>query len=105
VAETSLDFLEPMCDFVPGQADVFLRELKSELAPDHPLYSVKLHPLGHSGASDDAIFHADNGQIFQVHLTFSRHAEKTPLPRFRAYASVAEGIETVMLPANENHRG
>jgi hypothetical protein len=47
VAETSIDFLEPWWDFAPGQADVFLRELKNELAPDHPLYSVQLHPLGH----------------------------------------------------------
>jgi hypothetical protein len=32
-------FLEPWCDFVPDQADAFRRELKSQLAPDHPLYS------------------------------------------------------------------
>ena len=82
VAKTGIDFLEPRCEFVPGQADAFLRELKCELAPDHPLYSVRLHPLGHSGASDDAIFEAEDDRIFQVHLTFSGRAEKTPLPRF-----------------------
>ncbi|HVW10006.1 MAG TPA: hypothetical protein VHC90_15560 [Bryobacteraceae bacterium] len=105
VAKTGIDFLEPWCEFVPGQADAFLRELKCELAPDHPLYSVQLHPLGHSGASDDAIFEAEDDRIFQVHLTLSGRAEEMPLPRFRVYANVAEWIQTVMLPANEDYRG
>lgn len=105
VAETGIDFLEPWCDFVPGQADAFLRELKNELAPDHPLFSVELHPLGHSGASDDAIFKADDGRIFQVHLTLSRRVENVPLPRFQAFANAAEWIRTVMLPANEDWQG
>jgi hypothetical protein len=74
-------------------------------APDHPLYSVRLHPLGHSGASDDAIFEAEDDRIFQVHLTLSGKTEKTPLPRFRAYVNTAEWIQTVMLPANEDYRG
>jgi len=104
VAKTSIDFLEPWCDFAPGQADAFLRELKSELAPDHPLYSMQVHPLGHSGASDVAVFEADDGRIFQVHLTLSRRPEKVPLPRFRGYANVAEWIQIVMLPANEDYR-
>lgn len=104
VARTGIDFLEPWCEFVSCQADLFLRELKSELAPDHPLHSVQLHPLGHSGASDDAIFEADDGRIFQVHLTFSGRVERTPLPRFRAYANTAEWVQTVMLPANEDYR-
>jgi hypothetical protein len=105
VAKTDIDFLEPWYEFVPDQADSLLRELKSELAPDHPLCSMQLHPLGHSGASDDAIFENDDGRIFQVHLTFSGRAEKTPLPRFRAYANTVEWIQTVMLPANEDYRG
>lgn len=105
VAKTGIDFLEPWCEFVPDQADAFLRELKCELAPDHPLYSVRLHPLGHSGASDDAIFEAEDDRIFQVHLTLSGKTEKTPLPRFQAYVNTAEWIQTVMLPANEDYRG
>jgi len=105
VGKNGIDFLEPWCELVPGQADAFLRELKNELAPDHPLHSVQLHPLGHSGASDDAIFEANDGRIFQVHLTFSGRSEKTPLPRFQAYANTAEWIQRVMLPANEAYRG
>jgi hypothetical protein len=105
VATTGIDFLQPWCEFVSDQADAFLRELKSELAPEHPLYGMRLHPLGHSGASDDVIFEAEDGRIFQVHLTLLGRAEKTPLPRFRAYANTAEWIQTVMLPANEDYRG
>ncbi|MEI9974099.1 MAG: hypothetical protein WDO73_19835 [Ignavibacteriota bacterium] len=56
VAKTGIDFLEPWYEFVPDQANAFLRELKCELAPDHPLYNIQLQPLGHSGASDNAIF-------------------------------------------------
>jgi len=105
VAKTSIQFLDPWCDFVPGQADAFLHELKSELAPGHPLYGLSLVPLGHSGASDDTLFEAGDGRIIQVHLTLSSRAEKIPLPRFRVYANVAEWIRTVMLPANEDYRG
>jgi hypothetical protein len=105
VAKTSIDFLEPWCDFVPGQAEAFLREFKNELAPDHPLYSVELRPLGHSGASDDAIFEAEDGRIIQVHLTWTGKTEKPPWPQFRAYASIAEWIQAVMLPANEDWHG
>jgi hypothetical protein len=105
VAESIIYFQEPWCDFVPGQADAFLRELKNELAPDHPLYSVELHPLGHSGPSDDAIFKADDGRIFQVHLTWTGKTEKAPWPRSRTFASTAEWVETMMRPANEDWRG
>lgn len=105
MAKTGIDFLEPWCQFVPGQADAFLRELKNELAPDHPLHRVQLHPLGHSGPSDDAIFEADDGQIFQVHLTWSGRTENAPRPQFRAYLDSAEWIQRVMLPANEDWRG
>lgn len=105
VAKTGIDFLEPWYEFVPDQANAFLRELKCELAPDHPLYNIQLQPLGHSGASDNAIFQAADGRVFQVHLTFSGRAEKIPLPRIRAYANTAEWIQAVMLPASEDYRG
>jgi len=105
VAQSGIEFLEPWCDFLPGQADAFLLELKSKLARGHRLYGLQLLPFGHSGASDDVLFEAEDSRIFQVHLTLSSQAEKTPLPRFRAYANVAEWTKTVMLPANEDYRG
>lgn len=69
------------------------------------LYGLQLLPLGHSGASDDALVEAEDGRVFQVELTFSRQAEKTPLPRFQGYATAVEWIQTVMLPAHEDYRG
>jgi hypothetical protein len=39
-----LSLLEPWCEFVPGQADAFLREIQVELSPGHPLYGVNVIP-------------------------------------------------------------
>jgi hypothetical protein len=103
VAKTGIDFLEPWCESVAGQADAFLRELKDELATGHPLCGLSLAPLRHSGASDDALFEAEDGRIIEVHLTFSSRGEKIPLPRFRVYANAAEWIRTVMLPSHEDY--
>ena len=41
VAKTSIDFLQPWCGFAPGQGEAFLRELKNELARDHPAHPRK----------------------------------------------------------------
>ena len=64
-----------------------------------------LSDLWHSGAADDALFEAEDGRVFQVHLTLSRRPEQPPLPRTRVYANAAEWIQQVMLPANEEYRG
>ncbi|PYT10897.1 MAG: hypothetical protein DMG59_27845 [Acidobacteria bacterium] len=105
MAQGNIQFLAPWCEFIPGQDDVFLQELKRELSTGHPLYGLKLFPLGHSGAADDALFEAEDGRVFQVHLTLSRRPEQPPLPRTRVYANAAEWIQQVMLPANEEYRG
>jgi hypothetical protein len=101
----NIQFLDPWCEFVPGQSEVFLQELKRELSPGHLLYGLEVFPLGHSGAADDALFEAEDGRVFQVHLTFSRRAALPPLPRTRVYANVDEWVQQVMLPANEEYSG
>ena len=105
VAGSQIQFLEPWYEFLPGQGDVFLEELKRELSPGHLLENLELVPLGHSGAADDAIFEAEDGRVFQVHLTLSRHTEQKPLPRTRVYSSADEWVRQVMLPAYEEYRG
>lgn len=105
VADSRIEFLEPWYDFLPGQGDAFLQELKREVSPGHPLDGLRLVPLGHSGAADDALFEAEDGRVFEVHLTFSRHIEPPPWPRCRAYPNANEWIQQVMLPANEEYRG
>lgn len=99
-----IEFLKPWCDFRPGQGDAFLQELKREISPGHPLDGLALVPLGHSGAADDAIFEAQDGRVFQVHLTFSRRAEQPPLPECEVYSNVDKWVEHVMIPAHEEYR-
>jgi len=105
VAPSKIEFLEPWCDFVPGQGDSFLCELRRELSPGHPLEGLELVPLGHSGAADDALFEVEDGRVFQVHLTLSHHIEQPPLPRCRVYSNADEWIQQAMLPANEEYLG
>lgn len=105
VCVSKIQFLDPWCEFIPGQGEVFLEELKRELSPGHPLYGTELLPLGHSGAADDALFGAEDGRVFQVHLTLSRRAEQPPVPRTRVYVNADEWVQQVMLPANEDYRG
>ena len=104
MARSHIRFLEPWSEFLPGQGEAFLEELNRELSSGHLLEGVGLVPLGHSGAADDAIFEAEDGRIFQVHLTFSCHSERSPLPRTRAYADADDWVRQVMLPANEEYR-
>ena len=105
MAQGNIQFPEPWCEFVSGQGEAFLQELKRELSAGHTLYELKLFALGHSSAADDALFEDEEGRVFQVHLTFSRRAEQPPLPRTRAYANADEWVQQVMLPANEEYRG
>jgi hypothetical protein len=93
-----MEFQEPWCQFVPGQADAFLQELERELSPEHPLHGVKLIPLGHSGAADDALFEMGDGRLVQVHLTFSARTEQPALPFYRIYANADDWVRQVMLP-------
>jgi len=97
-----LSLLEPWCEFVPGQADAFLRAIQVELSPGHPLYGVKLSALAHSGRADDALFQLDDGRVADVHLTLSGRPEQPPCPKHRIYASLAEWVQRVMIPAHED---
>jgi hypothetical protein len=49
VARSQIQFLEQWYEFLPGQGEVFLEELKRELSSGHLLESLELVPLGHSG--------------------------------------------------------
>jgi len=89
--------------FYSGQGDAFLSELRRELSPGHSLEGLELFPLGHSGAAAAALFEAEDGRVFQVHLTQSHHIEQAPLPRCRVYSNVDEWVQRVMRPANEEY--
>jgi hypothetical protein len=105
VAGSRIEFLKPWYDFVLGQGEVFLDELRRELSPGHALEKLNLIPLAHSGAADDALFGTEDGRVFQVHLTLSHRAEELPLPRCREYSSAEVWAEEVMQPANRDYLG
>jgi hypothetical protein len=98
---SSLSFLEPWYEFLPGQAEVFLQEIQSELSPGHPLHGAKLAAVAHSGRADDALFQLEDGRVADVHLTFSGRAEQPPWPRHQVYTSLEEWVQKVMIPAHE----
>lgn len=100
-----IQFLEPWYEFLPGQAQKFLSELRAELSSGHPLYGWELEPLGHSGAADDALFRAQDGQVVQVHVTLSGRPELAPLPRHRVYQDLAAWVQEVMMPTHEEYCG
>jgi hypothetical protein len=104
VARSQINLLEPWSGFLPGQGEAFLEELYRELSSGHLLEGRQLVPLGHSGAGDEAVFEAEDGRVFHVHLTFSRHSEPTPLPHTRVYSKVDEWVQEVLLPAHEEWR-
>lgn len=91
-------FLEPWCEFVPGQAAAFLKELQLELPPGHTLHGLAVTAVAHSGAADGALFRLEDGRVADVHLTWSCRTEQLPYPRCRIYASLAEWVQHVMIP-------
>jgi hypothetical protein len=97
-----LSLLEPWCEFVPGQADAFLRELRIELSPSHPLHGLNLAPVAHSARADDALFQLADGRVVEVHLTWIGKTEQPPAPRHRIYSSIEEWVQQVMIPAHED---
>jgi len=105
VASSKINFLEPWHEFVPGQGEAFLTELRRELPLGHPLADLELLPLGHSGATDDALFCATDGRVFQVHITHSQQAERSPWPRYRVYSNVGEWMQQVLLSADDEDVG
>jgi hypothetical protein len=94
--------LSPWKEFMPGQAQEFLREVHAELSPGHPLHGVVLKPLAHSGAADDALFQLEDSRVVEVHLTWSRHSEHAPRPSHRIYEDFGTWVEQVMIPAHED---
>jgi hypothetical protein len=104
VSPAGVQFLDPWKQFVPVQAEAFFLELTRELSPGHPLHKMKLSPLGHSGAADNALFAIEDGRVVEVHLTWSGHAEPPPRPNHRVYLNADKWIERVMLLEHDGHQ-
>src|SRR5439155_1202495 len=89
----------PLLEFEPNQVAGQTRLTHRFTMCPWPKGTFNFSPRGAN------LFEAEDGRVFQVHLTLSRRPEQPPLPRTRVYANAAEWIQQVMLPANEEYRG
>jgi hypothetical protein len=100
--QPSISFLMPWKELIEGQAEDFLREIRTELSPGHPLHGAKVTPIARSVQTDDVLFQFDDGRFCDVHLTWSGSAETPPWPRHRMFSNLEDWVQQVMVPANEN---
>jgi hypothetical protein len=88
-----MNWLEPWygCENEASAAS-FEAELRRELSPAHPLYSVPVELLGRRDNRDDFLFgfRDGTGRVAEVHLTFRGAEEPLPWPATRVYESLAE---------------
>lgn len=96
-------FSEPWRELISSEAEAFLREMRTELSPRHPLHGVNLKAIAASGQADDMLFQLDDGRVCQVHLTWRRSAEQPPWPRHRMFATLEEWVREVMVPDHEDY--
>ena len=77
------------------QAESFVRELNTEIAPQHPLYGIVEHAIARSRRADDALFQISDGRVASVHLTWTQTLEQPPWPRHRIFESLDEWVRSV----------
>jgi hypothetical protein len=68
VEQPPFSFSEPWRESISSRAEAFLRELRTELSPGHPLPGVNLKASAGSVQADDVLFQLDDGRVCQVHL-------------------------------------
>ena len=80
--------------------DVWERQLAGELHETHVL-SGEAVTLIALGGNDDALFQLADGRVAEVHLTWSRNRQSSPIwPGTAVFASLAEWAEESMIPLN-----
>jgi hypothetical protein len=94
-------YLKPWKQSSAGPAEAFVRELRSELSPGHPLQGSNIIAIAHSLQADDVLFQLDDGRVCQVHLTWKRSAEQPPWPRHRMFSTLEDWGREVMVPDHE----
>ena len=103
MGQTQFSYLEPWKEPSAGQAEAFLRELRIELSPGHPLDGANLRAIARSVQGDDVLFQLDDGRVCEVHLTWSRSGERHPWPRHRMFFALEEWVRKVMVPDHEHY--
>jgi hypothetical protein len=85
-------------------AEHLVRELSSELSPQHPLHGLKTTAVAKRIDRDDVLFAVDGGSaaLAVVHLTWRMESDPR-WPITRLFASWEDWVHNEMLPAHEEY--
>lgn len=96
-------YLEPWREVIADSAEALVRELRTEVSPGHPLHGANLRAIARSVQADDVLVQLDDGRVCEVHLTWSRSAERTPWPQHRMFSTLKDWVREVMIPEHEHY--
>jgi hypothetical protein len=94
-------YLVPWKQSSAGPCETFLRELRTEVSPGHPLHGAIIKAIAHSLQADDVLFQLEDSRVCQVHLTWRRSAEQPPWPRHQMFSTLEDWVRKVMVPDHE----
>ena len=57
---------------IDGERDALASQILSELTPDHILFSRQFTPIARRDDQDDVLLQLDDGEIAEMHLTWSK---------------------------------
>jgi hypothetical protein len=80
-----------------------VHELRTEVSPGHPLHGANLRAIARSVQSGNTLFQLDDGRVCDVHLTWSRSAERNPWPQHRVFSTLDDWVREVMIPDHEDY--
>lgn len=100
-----MEWLEPWCSVSQSEErfkESWNKQLQIELSPGHVLFGVPVKLIAR-GNGDDALFEFldGSGRAADVHLTWKKGPEKSPLPGTAIYASLEHWAQEVMIPENQ----
>jgi hypothetical protein len=101
----SLIYLEPWSP-VSGDQGLLESELRKELSPRHPLFSLTTTAIARRRDCDDVLFEIENTErrVAVVHLTWSSKQEDDPrYPFYRVFADRDEFANLCMKMDHENY--
>ncbi|WP_437227686.1 hypothetical protein SH661x_000503 [Planctomicrobium sp. SH661] len=86
--------------------ETFLRQLKLEVPPGHPLFGAPVRLIAR-GNGDDALFEFldGSGRVAIVHLTWATRQERLPWPVTTVYPHLQTWGEEVMIPQHREWTG
>ena len=71
-----------------------IKELRSELNPNHPLYDKAILAAAKCSARDDVLFLLSEGKYAIVHLTYSTNNTEG-FPRYKEFPNIQDAIKYI----------